>query len=435
MSVQALRIMQFNIEYGGDGVDFSSVTKAINAAEADVVAIQEGCGKMAQIAADLGWAYYDARSQVVSRYPLLNPTSAMGGAIFVEVSPRSVVAIINVHPPSRGYGPTRLVNGASVAQVLRRERKLRVSALEPSVAAARLLMAQQIPVILLGDFNAPSHRDWTKEAVGLREHVTKSVEWPTSVVVEAAGLVDVYREIFPDPVTHQGLTWPALRPFVKGYNPARAGKAADRIDLMYAGGAAHATCISLVGEVGSEFTDIPVEPWPTDHRAIVATFEVEPGRTPTLVSTARRLVEVGQEVQIRYNATDDNAAEIALVPSGGGILEATLRSPLASGDSGSWSLDTRDPVAAAHDILLLSDSGDELARTCVWLVLPGTSPVVATGSFVYLVGENIDVRWEFAPGNRADYVAIYERGADPRVARRLLWAYTDATVVGSAVFH
>ena len=36
-----LRVMTFNIEYGGVGVDFASVSKAIRAAHADVVAINE----------------------------------------------------------------------------------------------------------------------------------------------------------------------------------------------------------------------------------------------------------------------------------------------------------------------------------------------------------------------------------------------------------
>ena len=71
-----LRVMTFNIEYGGEEVDFSSVAKAIEAAEADVVAINEGYGNMAKIAADLGWPYYDVRSQVVSRLPLLTPAES-----------------------------------------------------------------------------------------------------------------------------------------------------------------------------------------------------------------------------------------------------------------------------------------------------------------------------------------------------------------------
>ena len=87
--------------------------------------------------------------------------------------------------------------------------------------------------MLLGDFNAPSHRDWTDATVGMRPHVTQPFDWPTSVATEQIGLVDAYRSVYPDPVTHPGLTWPADRPFVDGYNPAADGHPEDRIDLMY----------------------------------------------------------------------------------------------------------------------------------------------------------------------------------------------------------
>jgi hypothetical protein len=61
--------MTFNIEYGGAEVDFASVSKAIRAAHADVVAINEGYGNIPRLAAALGWHYFDIRMQIVSRFP------------------------------------------------------------------------------------------------------------------------------------------------------------------------------------------------------------------------------------------------------------------------------------------------------------------------------------------------------------------------------
>jgi hypothetical protein len=49
-----LRVMEFNIEYGGPGVDFDSVPKAIQVAGADVVGIEEGFGNLPRIAKALG---------------------------------------------------------------------------------------------------------------------------------------------------------------------------------------------------------------------------------------------------------------------------------------------------------------------------------------------------------------------------------------------
>ena len=69
-----------------------------------------------------------------------------------------------------------------------------------------------IPVFLLGDFNAPSHLDWTAAAVGSRPHLRAVVDWPVSRAIEAAGFRDTWREIHPDPVAEPGLTWWADRP-------------------------------------------------------------------------------------------------------------------------------------------------------------------------------------------------------------------------------
>jgi hypothetical protein len=46
--------------------------------------------------------------------------------------------------------------------------------------------------------------------------------------MEHAGFNDSYRAVHPDPVKDSGLTWPAARPFVKGYNPGLNGAAAYR---------------------------------------------------------------------------------------------------------------------------------------------------------------------------------------------------------------
>ncbi|MEO8328877.1 MAG: endonuclease/exonuclease/phosphatase family protein [Candidatus Nanopelagicales bacterium] len=430
----SVRVMQFNIEYGGDRVDFDSVSAAIEAADADVVAIQEGYGKMPDIAADLGWDYYDARTQVVSRFPLLNPPDPESGAIFVELAPGKVFALMNIHLPSTGYGPNKAVTGATAEELVAGE-KGRVKALEPTVANATELMDQEIPAIITGDFNAPSHRDWTAESVGIREQLTQVMAWPTSEMAEGAGMVDVYRTIYPDPVAHQGLTWPASRPFVQGYNPGPAGKPADRIDLMYAGGEIEPTAASIVGEKSSEFTDIAVSQWPSDHRAMVATLDVLPGTAPTLVSVDQRLVEIGDETNVYYNAEHDDAAEIGIKPAGGPQKQGVGVGQLVDDSSaGQWQLPTNDLVPGQYDVSLLADDGGILATTSVWLVEPGTPPKVMTVKKSYASGEPIDVKWDLAPGSKWDWVALYKRGANPNVAWYKAWLYTDATVEGEATF-
>ena len=423
-----LRVMEFNVEYGGTGVDFDSIPKVIEASGADIVAIEEGYGNMPAIAGSVGW-YFDNRTQVMSRFPLLTPPDAEP-FVYVEVAPASVVAVANVHLPSVAYGPFKIRDGASAQEVLDVEARKRVAALAPTLAAAERLAADRVPVFLVGDFNAPSHLDWTEAAVGIRDHVRFPLGWPASVAVEEAGLVDSYREANPDPVADPGLTWPADRPFVEGYNPFRAGAAADRIDFVYAGGPAATIDSQLVGEEGGEGVDIAVTPWPTDHRATVSTFEVEPAPAPTIVSVDRQLVTVGEELVVRSHSSEDPVS-IAILPAGAGATDATTNY-LARGDEVTVPTATVRP--GAYEVVLLSSSGDELARAPFWVQAAGGEPEVGTRRSAYSTGHPIVVTWRFAPGNRADWVGIYRRDADPDRAPYLLWAYTGGSVEGSAMF-
>lgn len=427
MSVRPLSVMQFNIEYGGLGVNFDSVPKAIEAAQADVVAVQEGCGQMARVAASLGWEYFDVRTQVASRFPLLNPGSGDGAPVYVEVEPGRIVAVINVHPPSRGYGPSRLARGVPQERVMRRELKVRTSALAPSLAHAQTLIADGVPVVLLGDFNTPSHLDWTPGTVGLREHVRAPFSWPTTVAAEEVGLVDVYRQQYPDPALHPGLTWPADRPHVEGYNPARSGQSADRIDLMYAGPSARPTSVRIVGEPGSG-SDIAVDPWPSDHRALVATFELEPAPAPAVVDAARIRNRIDDDVILRYHAPDPSRSRI-VANRGDATRRVTCASPLA-GASGKLTVPAARLGLGEHDIALVTDDDALQASTTIWVAAQRAEPRLLLSRSRYQVGEAIAVRWQYAPGNRADWIAVFDRGADPANTKRRIWTYTGATVAG-----
>jgi endonuclease/exonuclease/phosphatase family metal-dependent hydrolase len=425
-----LRLLQLNIEYGGTGVDFAAVIAVINTSEASVVALQEGCGQVAEVAAQLGWPFFDVRTQVVSKVPLLDPPSPKAGVVLVEVEPGRVVAMANVHPASRAYGPFRLAKGERLRRVLRRERRLRVAELQPSIDAATALMSEGVPVVLLGDFNAPSHLDWTDAAVGALPQVTQPVRWPTSIAMEQAGLVDAYRAAFPDPVTHPGLTWPAERPFVDGYNPAADGQTSDRIDFMHVSPDITVKSIQIVGEQDSPFTDMSVSPWPTDHRGLLASLLVAPASPPPVVSVSRRLVTVGDSVTVRCIADGVASVKVAPIGADDGVALAEM-----DGDGSARVLDTADVGAGTFHVVAVDAEHRELARTTLWVAQLGTKPEVTTDRPSYRSGEAVDVRWSWAPGNRADWVAIYRRGDTPGAAKPMVKAATGATVEGDTTFN
>lgn len=430
-----LNVMEFNIEYGGNNVD-ASVIEAIQAADADVVAIEEAYGKMPRLAAELGWPYYDAGLQLASRFPLLAPPESDGLYTYVAVRPGRVVAIGNVHLPSTRYGPFQIErNDAKPEEVMEIERNLRLPAVEPTLDAVSALAEQGMPVFLAGDFNAPSHLDWTQETVGLRDHVRFALDWPVSEAVEQAGLHDSYREVHPDPVADQGLTWPAARRG-KGYNPARNGAAADRIDFVYAGGPAKTTGSELVGEPGGAGVDIEIAQWPTDHRATVSTFDVTPADPPAFVAVEQRLVEVGDDARVTYHAPDGDAGSVVVVPGGEapGAGDVAEQPTEGAKTDGTPAFSTAGWEPGSYEAALLSTSGDELARIPFWVQGVGVGPEIDTVRPTYDEGRPIDVEWHAAPGNRADWIGIYKRDADPKVAYYIMWTYTEAAIEGSATF-
>ena len=93
-----------------------------------------------------------------------------------------------------------------------------------------------MPVFLTGDFNSPSHLDWTKPTVGVLQNHRYVVEWPVTKFIQEKGLIDSFRETHPDPEKNPIYTWPAGRPFVEnsidGFNPSE-DDLPDRVDFVY----------------------------------------------------------------------------------------------------------------------------------------------------------------------------------------------------------
>jgi hypothetical protein len=83
---------------------------------------------------------------------------------------------------------------------------------------------------------------------------------------------------------------------------------------------------------------------------------------------------------------------------------------------------------------VVSIAGAELARGSFWVQAEGGEPEIRTARRSYAAGDPIEVTWRFTPGNRADWLGIYRRGADPDAASYLLWVYTGGTVEGATTF-
>jgi len=429
-----LKVMTFNMEYGGTVVSFHSIVEGVLVADADVIGLEEAFGNVDRLAKAVDYPYCSERLQVISRFPLIDPAGADGLYVLVQIAPGRVVAIGNVHLPAGPYSPNLTRRGAPRSQILEIERRVRVPAVTPSVLALSELAAQNIPVFLTGDFNSPSLHDWTPETVGLRPQITYPVHWPVSAFVESSGFVDSWHEAHPDPVTDPGLTWPSERPDVDGgWNPGPHAPQ-DRIDYVYAAGPAQTLQSELMGEPGGPGVTLSVDPWGTDHRAVVSTFSVTPGTPPTFVAVGDRLVGTGEDQQVTFHASGGPGEAVAVIRVGGDPTAPLFEASTGGATDGTIVVPTDGWEVGTHLALLLD--GDQIrSRSRFWVSLPGAKPQVLLSKRVFATGESIRVWWANTPGERWDWIGAYERGADPNVASYLTWFYTEASIQGSGVLN
>ena len=426
-----LRAMTFNVWMGGVQVDLAQVVAAIQAAEADVVGLQEVEGHTRQIADALGWQYADERTQIISRWPLIDPPGANGLYVFVGPSPGAVVAIANVHLPSDPYGPEAVRDSATAEEVLALEEETRLATLQPWLDRLPELVSDGIPVILTGDFNTPSSLDWTEATAASRDQVLYPLAWPVSVAAMDAGFRDTFREAHPDPVQRPGLTWtPGYpHPFV------RPNETFDRIDWVLAAGNIEVLSSEVVGEAGNPDVDIAVTPWPSDHRGVVSTLRIMPGTPPLLVAVNRRAVTRGDEIIVRFHAPGEEGDRISLVPAGGNPATETVMSlpPRESIVDGAIAFGANTLSPGPYEAALTGADGEVLARIPFRVLDPAAKPIVRVEQPTVAAGEPITVAWENAPGAKWDWIGLYAAG-DPDLYNYLGFLYTSAEIAGTVTF-
>ncbi|MDP6207142.1 MAG: endonuclease/exonuclease/phosphatase family protein, partial [Roseibacillus sp.] len=270
-----LKVLSFNI-WGGTGNVSDGYYKGLDSiliSDADIVAVSENNGRAAQWANDLGWAVYQSGSDnaVLSRYPVLRSFTAsrsVGARLRISDSPRREVNFWACHFTAYPYGPydARDASGgdaAKVAAALASERNSgRVAQVNSflSAASSQLAAADTVPILLLGDFNCPSHLDWTPATAATGLHFGLAVDWPVTRATAGAGMLDAYRVRYPDPVAMPGTTWTPIDP----------SDVQDRIDMVQFKGAPLSVVDCQV------FTTIEQGRWPSDHAGVLAEFSVAP---------------------------------------------------------------------------------------------------------------------------------------------------------------
>jgi hypothetical protein len=259
--------------------------------------------------------------------------------------------------------------------------------------------------------------------VGQRPFLSRAVDWPVSRAATAAGYKDAWRVLFPDVRQHPGLTWWAGRPPLAAYAPG-ANDAQDRIDLIWYAGPATPLDAAIVGEPGGPEVSISVSPWPSDHRGVIATFAVEPALMPALVTTPRHVYREGDTAQVIYNFPDGVFADLVVRHLNDGTEVAVRESLERRG---------RFDVASlpkGHYRISTTVGSDNYQRE-FWILPRDATPSIEINSTGSTTDDDIVVRWQNAPGNRNDYLALYSEtdAADPEAM--LAWFYIAQRPEGS----
>ncbi len=439
-----LRVMSFNIWYGGVQVSQPQLIEIIREADADIVSLQEPDGQTAIIAAAAGYPYVDLRRHIISRVPLFDPKlgerTETGQApyplaaldsdapqVWAMVAPGQVIALGNLHLSSDSYGPELLRDGATPAEAVEAEALARMPEIEAYVAGMEPLIKSGTPVVVTGDFNTPSHLDWTEAAKGSRPQQTEAIAWPVTARMEAAGFADAFRTAHPDPVARPGLTYSPGFPW-----PVQVeGERMDRIDYVFA---ANATVrgAEIWGEPGNPDVDRSFAPWPSDHRAVIVDLSVTPVAAPAMIAVEPRLVAEGGTFLVRGYLPGDAGWGVWIVPRGGDAAKDIVTS--VEGLTATWNrafrLSTLGLTPGPWDAVLIDSNGAERGRTRFSVLADGGRPAISVASSTVKTGDPMVVSWSGAPGLKYDWIGVFAAG-DPNVYNYLAFAYTGAVLDGS----
>jgi exodeoxyribonuclease III len=324
---ERLSIATFNIWVGGqnalpDKAASRELTlAAMRSLNADILAIQEQKGFANDYAAALGYnvLVQDDSTAILTRLEILSPSKNTWGAK-LRTAQGSSVWVFNIHFPAAPYQPYQLAgieyhDGRFITTAADAITEARLARGEPALRALRdmqpALREPDALVIIAGDFNEPSHLDWTQAATAAWQR-TGPIDWPTTRLFTDAGLADAFRTLHPDPLAKPGFTWtPRPEPrdvmdridlvlFANTGPSAATNNAASptnarttnppstpttpptaRSQITHAGNTQPTWRVinaQVAGEPGT-MTDLIINPWPSDHRAV--RIELERATPPT----------------------------------------------------------------------------------------------------------------------------------------------------------
>lgn len=321
---QDLKVLQFNIWQEGTMVPngFEAIIEEILRSEAELIALSEVrnykneilAEKLVKALAKRGHKFYSQQSEdsgILSRYPILYqeaifPLKNDQGSVYkaiIKVNDTEIAFYTghldyrhcSIYLP-RGYDGSTWKELDSVItdpKVIAADnlKSKRDEAIDALISDAKKEEQKGNLIIFGSDLNEASHLDWTEATKNLFDHNGVVMPWRNTLELEKAGFKDTYREIYPDPVTHPGFTFPADNPLVEIDKLAWAPEAddRDRIDYIFyqPSKKLKLKSVKIIGPKGSiiknqrkpELTEDPIDSppgiWPSDHKAVLAVFKLK----------------------------------------------------------------------------------------------------------------------------------------------------------------
>ncbi|MEW2497375.1 HAD-IA family hydrolase [Streptomyces nodosus] len=266
-----LRVMSWNLWLGGSKVDDhrAKQLKTVLETGVDVVALQETGGTAAgELAEALGWHHHRAGENlgVISRHPITarfgDPEVGFYGAagVRLRIGPGREIDVWTAHLHYTPYGPYEAAfDGLGAAELIAHE-GVRLAQMRDTLRRIGESAEEDVPLVLAGDFNCPSHLDRT------------AVDWPVTRAAEEAGLRDSFREAHPDPAAHPGHTWSPIHPVHE--DGSGRPEPQDRIDYVLHRGLVVLDSRTHVSGTPRPWPDVFGNDWPSDHAAVITTFAV-----------------------------------------------------------------------------------------------------------------------------------------------------------------
>jgi hypothetical protein len=273
---------------------YQDALKELVALSPDIIFTQEASATNERLAKSLNmhvWGGQDRTSSVgvLSSYPIIEVFDTLSnpqiGAV-LDVNGRQVIVMsndldsrYNISYDIRGidtsealWKPYADCTGISDNETLNTlvDESFRLKQAQQTIDLLLDYKANNTPIIFGGNMVDPSGLDWTEQTSRLFDHNNVIHDFETHKVIRSSGYVDSYRELYPDPVSHPGISWPLRQADSFGDDNTdetiitdtcgRAIDDRDRVDFIYYNKEARGVTLDSATFIGPKTTDFFASP-------------------------------------------------------------------------------------------------------------------------------------------------------------------------------